>query len=344
MSEELEEAKSMLNDLENDLKELEAFYNQVRIDNPCFSPVSNQEWERKKACCWIHGATELHETNELERWLFDNPPLSDFAKENATECVRCWREWLEIKDAYYEPFEAFEFEKPFEEETLREFLLRMARKVQEEGKGARLEWRALKSFLSYLRKMPQEGIAFIEQIFPQKMGFSGDQIIRKIAPEVYSIPYEIAARILLELARQCRFSRTNAQLAAVESLGLCWLCLSASRLRLPIHLESIQAIESKAIQLDGEFPILKVPTLFGDRTIRISTRVAKYLDCLSHIPSKKPRTTILQSPIRTLARTLDRALASLELESLGNITYVTLLSYPHHFGNHRYQPKQLMIK
>jgi hypothetical protein len=192
--------------------------------------------------------------------------------------------------------------------------------------------------------MPQQGIAFIEQIFPQKMGFSGDQIIRKIAPEVYPIPYEIAARILLELARQCRFGRTNAQLAAAESLGLCWLCLSASRLRLPIHLESIQAIESKAIQLDNDFPILKVPTFFGDRAVRISTRVAKYLDVLSSISSKKPRKTILQTPMRSLNRTLDRALASLELESLGNITYVTFLSYPHHFGNHRYQPKQLITK
>lgn len=145
--------------------------------------------------------------------------------------------------------------------------------------------------------MPQERIAFIEQIFPQKMGFCGDKIIRKIAPEVYPIPYEIAARIILELARQCRFSRTNAQLAAAESLGLCWLCLNASRLRLPIHLESIYAIESKSIQLDSDRPILNVPTLFGDRPVQISTRVAKYLYL---IPSKEPRKTILQSPIRSL--------------------------------------------
>lgn len=344
MSKQLDEAKEILNDLEKDLEKSAAIWQQIHIDNPWFPYASNQEWQRKKAYCWIHGATEFHETNELERWLFDHPPLSDSAKENAAKCVDYWRKWLEIKDAYYEPFEDFEFEYPQDHETLNQFLFRMAKKVEKEGRGARLEWRALKSFLSYLRNIAQEEIAFIEQIFPQKMGFSGNQIIRKIAPEVYPIPYETAARILIELARQCRVNRTNAQLAAAESLGLCWLCLSASRLRLPIYLESIYAIGSTAIQLDETLPILKVPTLFGDRAVRISTRVAKYLYLLSNIPSKKPRKIILQTPMRSLTRTLDRALDGLETEFYGNITYITFLSSPHHFGNHRYQPKQLIVK
>jgi len=216
----------------------------------------------------------------------------------------------------------------------------MAKIVEEEGPRARLEWRALKSFLSYLRNISLEEIAFIEQIFPQKMDVTHGRIIRKIAPEVPSIPEEVAGTVLMGLAHRCRFGRRNAQLIAAESLGLSWLCLTASRLRLPIHLEILKNIKINALQLDGEFPILLIPTFFGDRPIRISSRVAKFLHALSLIPSTKSRETILQSPFRSLTRTFAGVLKDISPNpTFGNITYVSLLSPPHHFGNHRYQTK-----
>lgn len=340
MNAPLKEAQEILNDLENDLAKTRALWKQIEIDNPGFDPVSDEHWKIRCARSWLHGATDIRESNQLEKWIVDHPPLSETAKSSAIQCIKYWREWLVIKDAYYEPFADFEFENPHEGESLIEFILRMAKIVEEEGPCARLEWRAMKSFLAYLRNIALEEIAFIEQIFPQKMDVIHGRIIRKIAPEVPSIPEETAGTILMGLAHRCRFGRRNAHLTAAESLGLSWFCLTASRLRLPIHIEALKDIKIKSLQLDGEFPTLLIPTFFGDRCIRISNRVAKFLRALSLIPSTKPRETILQSPLRSLTRTFAGVVDDVSPNpAFGNITYVSLLSPPHHFGNHRYQPK-----
>lgn len=336
----LEEAKKILNDLKKSLEKIKNIWKELRTLNPGWEQLSEQNWIEKQARCWLHGATKIEEANELDRWLFDHPPLSETAKSNADKKVKCWREWLEIKDAYYEPFEDFEFEKPRRGESLIDFILRMAKAVEKEGPSARLEWRAFKSFLGYLRNISLDEIAFIEQIFPQKMDIKYGRIIRKIAPEVYSIPQETAVEILMELARKCQSGRRDAQLTAAESLGLCWLCLTASRLRLPIYLKTLQSIKATALQLDGKFPTLLIPTFFGDRPIRISSRVAQFLKALALIPSKKPRETILQRSSRRLNQTLESVLKKVSPNSeFGNITYVSFLSPPHHFDPHRYQPK-----
>ncbi len=333
----LDEAIEVLNDLENVLEECRKLWMQIENDNRGFGPVSEQNWQKKQAHCWIHGATELLETNEMERWLFDRPPSSPMSNTNARECVRNWREWLEIEDAYYEPFDDFEFEEPQQKETLGEFLIRMARLVEEEGKGVRLEWRALKCFLAYIRQFNQEA-AFLEHIFPQKMDLQHGKIIRLINPEVYPLPVETACAILMELAKQCRNGRRDTRHTAVECLGFCWLCLAASRLRLPIRIEKIHATECSAIKLEGEFPILGVPTLFGVRNVQISGRVAKFIHLLSRIPSKVPRKTILTRCLRSLNRTFDELTKNIAPPEFGNITYVTLLSSPHDFGLRRFQP------
>jgi hypothetical protein len=231
MSDLLEEAKKVLTDLENELKTGKTIWESILSEQP-----PKRSWIEKQAKCWIHGVTDVREASEIERWLFDYPPLSEIAKSNAKNHVKCWREWLEIKDAYYEPFDDFEFEEPKKEESLIEFIHRISVLVEDEGPLTGFEWRAFKSFLAYLRQISIEEVAFIEQIFPRKMEIHHGRIIRIIAPEVPSIPQEMAAEILMELAQSCRFGRRNAQLTAAESLGLCWLCLTASRLRLPIHL------------------------------------------------------------------------------------------------------------
>lgn len=115
-----------------------------------------------------------------------------------------------------------------------EYILRVARLIEEEGPGARVEWRAWKSFLGYLRNLITTEIAFIEQIFPQKMDVRHGSIVRKIAKEVPAISVTIASNIIMELDRICRMGRSNSQLVAAESLGLAWMCLTASRLRLTI--------------------------------------------------------------------------------------------------------------
>lgn len=224
---------------------------------------------------------------------------------------------------------------------LRDYIDRIAILVEKEGKGARLEWRALKSFLAYLRKIANEEIAIIEQIFPQKMDVHYGRIVRKIAPEVYPIPQEIARDILCELAQMATKGRPNSLLSALESLGLCWLCLTASRLRLPTYMEMIVQTKTSAVLFEENSSFILIPTLFGDRKIRISNRFAKFFVSLSKIPSKLPRESILQCPGRTLNRTFDRALKNCAINpDHGNITYVTMLSTPHIFGkDHRFKLK-----
>lgn len=335
------EAQAVLNDLEYELQKYRNLWDQLKKDNPEFEPVSNENWGKKHAQCWLHGATELEESNALEKWLFDSPPLSNTAKENALKHIKAWKDELEQSDAYYAVFDEFELETPHKDEILYDYLCRIAALVEKEGKGARLEWRALKSFLAYMRYLPPEEIAFIEQIFPQKMGIHFGQIIRKIPPEVYPISQEAAGAILFELAQMAIKGRPNSRLSALECLGLSWMCLTASRLRLPTYLERVTKTKALAISIDGEYPIMLVPTHFGERKVRISARVAKFLIALAKTPSKTSRETILQSPPRTLTRTFDRALKNCELNpKLGNITFVTLLSPPHIFGSsYRYQPK-----
>lgn len=336
----LVEVQEVLNDLEADLEKTRAIWKDIETNDPYCLQVAEEHWKVHHARCWLHGATDVLEANELDRWLIDQPPLSDTAKSNAAKCISFWKEWLNIEGAYYEPFEEFELDAPEEDQTVFEYICRMAQLVEEGGKGARLRWRALKSFLAYLRNLSKDEIAFIEQIFPQKMDLSHGRIIRKITPEVYPIPQELASNILVELARMCRHGRPDAQLTAAESLALCWLCLTASRLRLPIYLETLKVIKFAALQHEGEFPVLLIPTLFGDRRIRISQRLAKFLHALSRIPSRKPRQTVLQRPFRSLTRMFDTALKNVAPNpDFGNITYVTLLSHPHHFGNHRPKSK-----
>jgi hypothetical protein len=322
-----DEAQGIILDLQKELECQRQFSGGFQRMNPCCEELQDPYFIAKESRCWLHGATEILEANELERWLFERPPLSDTAKEKASKCIKYWKEWLAQTGAYYEPFDDFELEKPLKGEV--------------EGKGSRLEWRALKCFLAYMRNIAPEEIAFIEQIFPKKMGFSGTRIIRLINPEVYPISQEVAGDILRELARFATQGRLNGILTALESLGLSWLCLTASRLRLPTHLEMIEQTKVSAISLDGENPTINIPTLFGDRKIRISKRVANFLIALFKIPSKSTREMILQSPRRSLTRTFDRAMQSCEVNSaLGNITYVTLLSPPHIWDkDYRFVPK-----
>lgn len=341
MKHNFDEAQAIIDDLQQAIEKKKRIGEEFKKFNPEWGQLSNDSLMENETCSWMHGASELREMNDLERWLFESPPLSDTAKEEASKCIQCWKDWLALTDAYYGDFENFELETPHEGEILRDYILRMAALVETEGKGARLEWRALKSFLAYMRNIASEEIAFIEQIFPKKMDVCFGRIIRKINPEVYPIPQEIACDLLCELGKMATKGRPNSQLSALESLGLCWLCLTTSRLRLPTYLEMVERIKPSAICFKGEYPTLDVPTLFGGRKIRISVRVANFLIAISKIPSKKPRETILQSPRRSLTRALDRAIQNCAINpEFGNITFVTLLSTPHIFGkDHRYIPK-----
>lgn len=341
----LDEINELLVEFEMELLKIRAFWRQVEIDNPNFEQVSEENWQEKHAKMWLHGGTTVQDCNRLERWLNDFPSLTETAQIPAIKVYLSWRKWLETKGplgAYYVDFNEFKVPKPVKEELLIDFIFLLARFVEDCGKRHRLEWRALKSFLDFIRKSyPLEEVAFIEHIFPKKMNIYFGKIVRINPREAYSIPEKTASEILIELAQRCRnHRRLDARLTAAESLGLCWLCITASRLRLPIHLETVKEMGPASIQTGPDLPILQVPTWFGNRPIEISPLVSKFLNALSRVPSKTSRKTILQRPFRSLTRMLEETLVSISPNpEYGNITYLSLLSQPHIFGDHRYQPK-----
>ncbi len=339
------EAQAIIKDLQQAIVQKKQIRENLFKLNSEWEQLSEEHWEQQEARCWIHGATEVCEANELERWLFDNPPISDIAQEDATKCLKYWQDFYQENSEDCGELAKAAMEQPQEGEILQDYILRVAALIEKQGKGNYWQWRTLRSLLGYLRKFPPIQTSFIEQILPKKGDLFSKgvrkRIIRKVAPEVYPISQHLTRDILYRLGDMAINGRPNSLLSALESLGLSWLCLIASRLRLPVHLEKVATIKPSAICIDDTFSSMLVPTLLGERRIGIANRVARFLIELAKIPSNKPRESILQSPTRSLTRTFDRALQNCAIDvNLGNITYVTFLSPPHHYEHdYRYTSK-----
>ena len=364
----LEEASAILDDFEKEIAAKKKIWEQLAQDNPGLAEAQADHWQKKCDRIWLYGATDTLECNDLSYSSYKMPPSSDTANSSAQKIHAKWRKWLDTAgipkwntrydydkkthqylevqsqeqgEMYYANDDKFEIQEPYDEETLLAFMIRLGQEFEKSGKGHRLEWRALRSFLGFLRHhYSKEEVAFIEHIFPQKMALRQNQIIRLIPSEAYPIPEGTAAAIIMELAFRCRNGRPDARHTAAESLALCWLCVSGSKVRLPKHLEMVRKIKAEEMQPDGGFFFLQLPTWFGKVPVRISKRAFAFLKAVSLIPSKNPRETILQRPARSLTRLFDDVVQSVNPPSkYGNITYLSLLSQPHPFENHRYQPK-----
>jgi len=336
----LNKPKEILQNFYNEVLRNKSFWENMQTANPHFEQLSDKHWDAQNSRYWIFGSTSFTELNALDKRIYSSPPNSDIAKTKASHCLKHWKIWLKQDNAYYSDCKDFKLPATKKNEILYDYLQRLATKANESKNKRPLEWRALKSFLGYLRNLVQEEIAFIEHIFPEEMDIRHDSIIRLIRPEVYPFPQERIRDILFQQVQLALNGRPNAQFSALESLGLSWLCLNASHLRLPTHLEMVAKTKITSIITESQTATLLVPTLFGNMPLKISSIHAQFFISLATIPSEKPRDTILQSSTRTLTRTLDRALNKCGLsEGLGNITYVTFLSEPHSFGNdHRFIP------
>lgn len=392
MNNSLNEACAILDEFEKELVEIRAIWEEMEDTPLFFEELPHASWSEQYYKLWLHGATKVSERNELGKWLYDSPPITSTANASAQEIHDAWCDWLqksgvpkfnfkyeyekkshsyhkvpsqELGQMYYAEDDRFAIEDPCEDETLLAFINRLAKESEKRGKGHPLHWRALRSFLDFIRDhYPKEEVAFIENIFPQKMDLEDGRIRRLITPEAFPIPEKTAAEILIEFARRCRNGRPDARHTAAEGLSLCCLCIASSRIRLPKTLERVRNISAKAIlsgaefsiskvptfgsgcsTSDGDFSVLQVPTWFGEQPLKISNRIAAFLRAVSHIPSKKPRVTILQRPLRTLTRVFDEVLQAVGPNpKYGNITYLSLLQQPHIFGDHRPQPNTLVPK
>jgi hypothetical protein len=363
MNEHLHAIHDLLDDFEAELSELNAVWSRVRKDNPDFDQISEERCQERYHRLWLHGATTSFESNELEQWLYDYPPVTVAANSLAQDAHEAWKETLEQQGplgAYYVDFQEFQILEPSEQETLVQFIERLSQSIEKKGKGHRLGWRALRSFLDFVRhRYPTEQVAFVEHLFPQKMDLRHGRIRRLIPSEAYPIPEKTAAEILIEFAYRCRNGRPDARHTAAEGMALCWLCVASSRIRLPKTLEMITGLEATAVlpgsefsiskvptfgskcsTVDDEFSVLRVPTWFGYQPLKISNRIAAFLKIVAQISSKQPRNTILQRPAASLRRAFDAVLQTVAPPSeYGNITYLSLLNQPHIFGDHRPQPK-----
>lgn len=302
MSTPLDEACGIIDDFENEISSIRTFCRQTAADNLNFEPVLPESWQEKYYRMWIHGATDVWERNELERWLMDYPPSTIIANSPAKEICDSWRDWLPIagpvkvqkildydkkshsyveretqgvSEAFYAEDGRFEIPEPLKKESLFAFIGRLARwfekaydaRQKRERKARKLgDWleeRALKSFLDFVRKnYPTEQVAFIEHIFPQKMDLHFGRIIRLIPLEAQPIPEKTAAEILIALAQKCRNGRIDARHTALEGLALSWLCIACSRIRLPKTLEIVRTLPPEAVLSGTEFGVSKNRT-FG---------------------------------------------------------------------------------
>lgn len=261
-SKNMDEPIAIIEDLLQAIAKKKQIRDGIKQLNPEWEQLSDENWKRQEACCWIHGATDTYESIELEKWLYHYPPLSITQNSKA---VNHYKEWEEF--------------------------------ISEEG---------------------------------MYTDFSAGDL-----PQIHPISQEIVADILKELAHQVVYGRKNASHHAIEALALSWLCLTSSRIRLPKKLEQIHEIQTSTIISTNEYPELLIPTLFGNLPVRISIRLAKFLQSVAMISSDTPRATILSTSLPDLRKSFNTAIKRAALPSnLREITFLTFLSPPHHFGEH----------
>jgi len=227
MTNPLDEACLLLDDFEKEITALKDIRDQIAMDNPNFEQLAPEYWTEEYYRIWLHGATDLWERRELERWLTDYPAITATANASAKKIHDAWRDWLAIagpvkvqkvldydkkkrgyveretreqSEAFYADDGRFEILEPQQEETLYDFIVRLYRWLRKNmmiGKNAfeksaigRLVRRAgFKKFFGLCKKtLPTEQVAFIEHIFPQKMDLHFGRIMRLIPLEAYPIP------------------------------------------------------------------------------------------------------------------------------------------------------------
>ena len=168
----------IINEWFADIEQVKKTWEVIRSHNPDFEQVSEENRHKKEASLWLHGETRPFEANELERWLMVSPPLSKTANSLAIEHYSEWNEYI-LEEGVYADFSERDLLKPQKNESLIDFVLRLARQIETKGWGKKKQERALKSFLNYLRDMhKQEEVAFIEHIIQKKNNLKEGKIIR----------------------------------------------------------------------------------------------------------------------------------------------------------------------
>jgi hypothetical protein len=154
MTNPLDEACTILDDFEKEITALKNARDRMATDNPNFEQLTPEYWMEEYYRMLLHGATDIWERRELERWLTDYPVIMETASSSAKKIYNAWRKWLSISgpvklikvvdydnksrklvereskestEAFYAEHGRFEIPSPLQEETLLAFIERLAR-------------------------------------------------------------------------------------------------------------------------------------------------------------------------------------------------------------------------
>jgi len=246
-------------------------------------------------------------------------------------------EWVDLcldvqnKDSYRIP-------DPLEEETLWNYLKRLHTMVSDEKERRKIWLRSLRSFTEFLRvkfKQQIEILGDLESIFPKKMEFVEDVIIRKVPKTLYPIDIWAASQILQNLAFLVMEGRPNAQASAAQALGLAWVCLAAAHARCTTRLDFLHEIAVSSMQkLLPQGQVLLIRARHIKREVPISKTLYDYLDVLS----KDDDMYVFGKDLRSYRRSFDHAVSLSNMaHDLGKITFYTLMHRPHEVLGYRHQ-------
>lgn len=176
--------------------------------------------------------------------------------------------------------------------------------------------------------------------------FQRSNIIRKIPLTGNALDVVSTAKILQALATTALEGRADTRITAAEALGLCWVCLTSSRLGFPTEEEMLYETssliypqESNDEQKTLHKNQLLIPTFFGDIPFEVSSVQYEYLKAL-HFSGL--RTSLFKSALGSLRVAFDRAVDDANLNSkLGRITFLSLMRPPHLAIDRRCQKRPL---
>jgi len=334
MENKLEQLKDILLDLQASIFQRDSIKAKMdkKVVGGDISPL--RSWEEEKAYCWIY-ATD-HYYPFLKRNKFKDELPSIYLQPAHT----FYQQWLQ-KELDVQLRGSKIIPQPHTNEGLQQYLYRLQTEIID-NQERRTIWRqSLRSFTEFLRtKIFFDEQGYLEVVFPKKMALYSDTIIRLVPPEIYPIDVLATAEIVQTLIRQIFEGRPNAQASAAQTLGLVWVCVTAAREHLLTQVESVHELYLEDLkhhpQPNDLFLMpschLSIPSLLGTLDLPISNTLYEYLKILSGLSGR-----LFEMPLRSLRRTLDRAITlSPHAKTLGNITFLTLMSFSHWNTGHRY--------
>lgn len=338
MNENIENAKALLMDFQQDLirkKQEWKFFNGESID-PRLIQSQQNPWEREEAYSWMHFDANIYRLRSSERI---NGPVSEspLIKIYSESAAKYYLEWQRLeKDIFYRKNT---IPLPTGDESILAYLQELFG-LTTKNESKRNWWQSLRSFLAFVRKsLAKEQQGFLESIFPREMELIDEKLIRKIKKQVYPIDIIFASNIVQTLVTASLGEKTEAKTKTILSiLGLVWMCLTASRQRLPTELSLIYGSDhSRLIARDeGAHFIFKVPTFFDGVEIPISSYLFRFLSLLSQVGSL-PTKSLLPVTLRSLRRTFSEIVQN--IVKTENLSLMTFLSHPHETIGYRCHTK-----